>query len=61
LSILPLINSGRVRLLDNTRLLNQLLDLDRVANRGGRESVRDACEQSFARLCQGGAARSILI
>ena len=36
LSTLPLINSGKCRLLDHTKTINQFLDLDRVVARGGR-------------------------
>jgi transposase-like protein len=38
-SWLPLINAGRARLLDNTRLYNQALQLERRTSRGGRDSV----------------------
>jgi len=36
---LPLINSGRVELLENQRLINQLLHLERRISRGGKDSV----------------------
>jgi hypothetical protein len=36
---LPALNSRRVRLLDNTRLINQLLGLERRTVRGGRDSI----------------------
>lgn len=39
---LPLINSGRVELLDNQRLLTQLARLERKVARGGRESIDHA-------------------
>lgn len=39
LSALPLLTSGRVKLLDNKRLVNQLTSLERRATRGGRDSV----------------------
>jgi hypothetical protein len=39
LATLPLINSTSIRLLDNTRMINQLLDLDRSSSRGGKESI----------------------
>ena len=35
----PLFSSGRVRLLDNDRLIHQLRTLDRRAGRGGRDSI----------------------
>jgi hypothetical protein len=37
--MLPLINSGRVALLDNARLVNQLCLLERRTARGGRDSI----------------------
>jgi hypothetical protein len=36
---LPALNSGQVELLDNTRLIKQLLNLERRTARGGRESI----------------------
>ena len=39
IEILPLINSGQVELLDNQRLINQLLGLERRTARSGRDSV----------------------
>ncbi|NIM96665.1 MAG: hypothetical protein GTO24_00860 [candidate division Zixibacteria bacterium] len=36
---LPLINSGEVELLDNQKLLNQLINLERRTARGGRDSI----------------------
>src|SRR5262249_29279050 len=36
---LPLINSGRVCLLDHQRLIGQLSSLERRASRGGRDSI----------------------
>lgn len=37
--LLPLVNSGKVRLLDNRRLLNQLIGLERKTARGGRDLI----------------------
>jgi hypothetical protein len=37
--LLPSLNSGKVRLLDNERLLNQLVGLERKTARGGRDSI----------------------
>jgi hypothetical protein len=39
LNLLPLINSGRISLLDNTRLLNQLISLERRTARSGKDSI----------------------
>jgi hypothetical protein len=39
LSLLPLINAGRVELLDHARCVNQLCGLERRTTRGGRDSV----------------------
>jgi hypothetical protein len=37
--LLPLVNSGRIELLDNTRLVAQLCFLERRTARGGRDSI----------------------
>jgi hypothetical protein len=37
--LLPLMNSGRVELLDNQRLTTQLCNLERRTARGGRDSI----------------------
>jgi hypothetical protein len=39
LNALPLLNAGRVELLDHARLRRQLLELDRRTGRGGKDSV----------------------
>jgi hypothetical protein len=41
-SLLPLLNSGRVSLLDDRRLIAQLVGLERRTVRGGRESIDHA-------------------
>jgi hypothetical protein len=38
-SLLPLINSGRIQLLDDARLINQLCSLERRTARGGKDSI----------------------
>lgn len=40
--LLPLLNSGKVELLDNTRLITQLVGLERRTARGGRDSIDHA-------------------
>jgi hypothetical protein len=40
--LLPLLNSGRVELLDNARLINQLCQLERRTARSGRDSIDHA-------------------
>ena len=42
LELLPLINSRRVSLLDNPRLVSQLTSLERRVSRGGRDSIDHA-------------------
>jgi hypothetical protein len=42
LSLLPVLNSGRVELLDNQRLISQLCSLERRTARGGRDSIDHA-------------------
>ena len=37
--LLPLVNSGRLELLDEARLLSQLLDLERKVARSGKDSI----------------------
>ncbi|MGA9441972.1 MAG: hypothetical protein WBV18_00880 [Methyloceanibacter sp.] len=39
---LPLVNSGKVKLLGNKRLITQLLSLERRTSRGGRDSIDHA-------------------
>jgi hypothetical protein len=39
LNLLPMLNSGTVRLLDNTRLRSQLVNLERNTGRSGRDSI----------------------
>jgi hypothetical protein len=39
LSLLPLLNSGRVELLDHQRLINQLVGLERRTSRSGRDTI----------------------
>jgi hypothetical protein len=41
-NFLPLVNSGRVRLLGNQRLVTQLLNLERRTSRAGRDSIDHA-------------------
>jgi hypothetical protein len=38
-AMLPLLNSGRLELLDNARLISQLANLERRVARGGRDSI----------------------
>lgn len=38
-NFLPLLNSGMVELVDNSRLINQLCNLERKTARGGRDSI----------------------
>ena len=40
--LLPYLNAGRVELLDNDRLVNQLAGLERRTARGGRDSIDHA-------------------
>ena len=40
--MLPLINSARVELLDNKRLIDQLVGLERTTARSGRDSIDHA-------------------
>jgi hypothetical protein len=42
LGLLPLLNSGKVRLLNNKRLVSQLLGLERNTARGGKDSIDHA-------------------
>jgi hypothetical protein len=38
-ALLPMLNSGKVQLLDNKRLITQLISLERRTARGGRDSI----------------------
>jgi hypothetical protein len=38
-NVLPLLNSGRLRLLDHQRLIGQLCSLERRTSRGGKDSI----------------------
>ncbi len=38
-ALLPILNSGKARLLDNDRLVNQLILLERRVSRGGKDSI----------------------
>ena len=42
LNLLPLINSGKVKLLGNKRLVTQLIQLERRTTRAGRDSIDHA-------------------
>ena len=37
--LLPMLNAGRVELLDNEKLVNQIVGLERRVSRGGRDSI----------------------
>jgi len=39
LSLLPLLNSNRIELLDNQRLINQLIGLERKTSRAGKDNI----------------------
>jgi hypothetical protein len=39
LALLPLLNSGRIELLDHQRLINQLIGLERRTSRAGKDSI----------------------
>jgi hypothetical protein len=53
--LLPLVNSGRVELLDNPRLIAQLAGLERHTSRGGRDSIDSApnAHEDLANACAG--------
>lgn len=55
LALLPMLNSGRVRLLDNPRLVGQLAGLERRTARGGRDSVDHSpgAHDDLANSCAG--------
>jgi terminase large subunit-like protein len=55
LHLLPLLMSGRVDLLDNQRLINQLCGLERRTGRGGRDTVdhRSGAHDDVANACAG--------
>jgi hypothetical protein len=54
-NLLPLLNSGRVKLLNNKRLLTQLAQLERRTSRAGRDSIDHAPggHDDLANACAG--------
>jgi hypothetical protein len=59
LSLLPLLNSGRVELLDHPRLINQLTGLERRTSRAGKDSI-DHVPGSFDDVCNSVAGAAVL-
>jgi hypothetical protein len=57
---LPLLNAGKVDMLDNPRLLNQLCSLERRAVRGGRDSI-DHPQQGHDDLINAAAGALLLV
>jgi len=57
-ALLPLVNSCRVELLDDRRLLGQLGGLERRTARGGRDSI-DHAPGGHDDVCNAAAARSL--
>jgi hypothetical protein len=55
LEFLPLVNAGRAELLDDRRLFNQLMGLERRTARGGHESIDHApgTHDDIANVCAG--------
>jgi hypothetical protein len=57
LDLLPLLNSGRVHLLDHPKTINQICSLERRTARGGKDSIdhppgqHDDCANAVAILC----------
>jgi hypothetical protein len=60
LEFLPALNSKRVRLLDNARLVNQIAGLERRTSRGGKDSVDHSPggKDDVANCCAGVVATS---
>ena len=52
---LPIINSGRCALLDNSRMIGQLVSLERRTARGGRDSIDHppGAHDDLANVCAG--------
>jgi hypothetical protein len=59
LSLLPLLNSNRIELLDHPRLLNQLTGLERRTSRAGKDSI-DHVPGSFDDVCNAVAGAAVL-
>jgi hypothetical protein len=59
--LLPLLNSGRVELLDHPRLVTQLCGLERRTARGGRDSVdhRPGGHDDVANAVAGAVAQAL--
>ena len=61
-TLLPLLNSGKVELLDNERLISQLANLERRTARGGRDSIDHPSgnyHDDIANSCAGVAALAV--
>jgi hypothetical protein len=56
--LLPLINSGRIELLDNARLISQLCSLERRTSRGGRDAIDhpSGAHDDVCNACAGAAS-----
>jgi hypothetical protein len=56
--LLPLVNAGRIELLDNARLINQLCALERRTARGGRDTIDhpSGSHDDVSNACAGAAA-----
>ena len=68
LNLLPLLNSGKVRLLGNKRLVTQLIGLERRTSRAGRDSIDhapgghdDVCNSACGALLAATAKRPQMI
>jgi hypothetical protein len=59
LSLLPLLNSQRIELLDHPRLINQLTGLERRTARSGKDSI-DHCPGSFDDVCNAVAGAAVI-
>jgi hypothetical protein len=57
-ALLPLLNSRRIELLDNARLINQLINLERRTSRGGKDSIDHSpgSHDDVSNVCAGVAA-----
>ena len=61
LDLLPLVNSCRIELLDNAKLINQLVGLERRTSRSGRDSIDHSpgCHDDVANSCAGVAVTAV--
>jgi hypothetical protein len=60
INLLPLLNSRRVKLLDNKRLVSQLLSLERNTTRSGKDSIYTSGHDDVINSCAGALVQCLV-